>query len=277
MDNKGDLTTMKEICTDLKNQYQSFDDLVAPLDQGVWATKTLFYDWTVFDQVAHVAFFDHESVLALEDPDQFLKRSKGIMKVFQSGKSIREHTNTLLGIEDPGKLLEFWRQIRHRLVSCLSKMSLKDRIIWYGPDMSARSFATARLMETWAHSQDVFDLVRQKRVNDRELFHIAHLGVTTFFWSYKIRKLTPPDAGPRVELEGPSGEQWDWGEPDAENRVTGSAEDFCLVVTQRRNVMDTGLECQGENAKQWITIAQAFAGIPQSAPAPGERTVDYKR
>lgn len=268
---------MKEICSDLKNQYKAFEDLVTPLEQASWDRATLFYDWTVFDQVAHVAFFDHESVLAIEDPDRFIERSKGIMAVIMSGKSLRKYTNDLLGIEEPENLLEFWRQVRHRLISYLENMSVKDRIIWYGPDMSARSFATARLMETWAHSQDVFDLLQQKRVNGRELFHIAHLGMTTFSWSFKIKNLTPPHAEPRVELEGPSGEQWDWGEPDATDRVTGSAEDFCLVVTQRRNVKDTGLKCLGEHAKQWMAIAQAFAGIPQSAPDPGVRKVDYKR
>ncbi len=268
---------MKDICADLSAQYQAFDDLVAPLDRRGWTRKTMFYDWTVFDQVAHITFFDHESVLATEAPDQFLERSKGIMAILKSGKSMRAYTNDLLGIEEPEHLLEFWRQIRHRLLSLLEKNELKDRIIWYGPDMSARSFATARLMETWAHSQDVFDLMGQKRVNGRELYHIAHLGVTTFSWSFKIKKLTPPDTGPRVELEGPSGERWDWGEPDAKDRVTGSVQDFCQVITQRRNVKDTGLKCFGEHAKKWMTIAQAFAGVAQSAPDPGVRKIDYKR
>lgn len=268
---------MKEICTDLRNQYQAFDDLVASLDQGVWDTKTLFYDWTAFDQVAHVAFFDHESVLALEDPGQFLERSQEIISVLMSGKSLREYTNALLRIEEPEQLLEFWRDIRNRMLTLLEKKALKDRIIWYGPDMSARSFATARLMETWAHSQDIFDLVRKKRVNGRELFHIAHLGVTTFSWSFKINNLTPPDIEPRVKLEGPSGERWEWGEADAKDRVTGSAKDFCLVVTQRRHVRDTDLECLGRHAKQWMSIAQAFAGVPQSPPDPGVREVNYKR
>lgn len=266
---------MNDICTGLRNQYQAFDDLLVSLEPAAWTRKTLFYNWTVFDQVAHIAFFDHESVLAIENPDRFRERSKGVMGVLKSGKSMREHTNTLLGIEEPEKLIEFWRDIRQRLVSCLEKMSKTDRIIWYGPDMSTRSFVTARLMETWAHAQDVFDLLQQKRVNGLELLHIAHLGVTTFPWSYKIKGLTPPDTRPRVVLDGPSGELWDWGETDAENRIKGSAEDFCLVVTQRRNVMDTDLECFGEHAQKWMAIAQAFAGVPQCAPDPGVRKTDF--
>ena len=56
-----------------------------------------------------------------------------------------------------------------------------------------------------------------------------------------------------------------WGPSDAANTVRGPAEDFCLVVTQRRNVKDTGLAVTGPVATEWMTVAQAYAG----APGPG--------
>ena len=43
------------------------------------------------------------------------------------------------------------------MVAAFARHDPRDRIPWYGPDMSARSGATARLMETWAHAQDVAD------------------------------------------------------------------------------------------------------------------------
>ena len=265
---------MKQICLDLKAQYQEFDYLVSRLDMEEWRKKTPFFEWTIFDEVSHVAFFDHEALLAIENPDLFKERAKGVMRVILSGGSWRAYMNPLLGPEEPSELMSLWRDVRKRLLLRLGKMSPKDRLIWYGPDMSARSFATARLMETWAHSQDVFDTLNIKRKNDARLHHIAHIGVSTFGWSFNLREINLPDIKPRVELMGQGGERWEWGEADSLEKVWGSAEDFCLVVTQRRNVADTGLKWHGKNVEKWLTIAQAFAGVAQSPPGQGERAID---
>ena len=256
---------MKQVCSDLDKQYQEFDDLVAGLDEKQWRRETPFFHWTIFDEVAHIAFFDHEALLAIEDRVRFKERSRGVMDVILSGGSWPAYQRLNISMacnhcDDP--------------VHRLSQMSPKDRLPWYGPDMSARSFATARLMETWAHAQDVFDTLRVRRTNGAGLRHVAHIGVTTFGWSFILRRLKVPDITPRIELTGPAGERWEWGEPHAGERVWGSAEDFCLVVAQRRNLADTGLKWQGENVEKWLTIAQAFAGVPQNPPGPGTRVLD---
>jgi len=56
----------------------------------------------------------------------------------------------------------------------------------------------------------------------------------------------------------------------AADRVTGTALDFCLVVTQRRHPADTGLVASGPAAEGWIAIAQAFAGPPGPGRTPGQ-------
>jgi hypothetical protein len=43
------------------------------------------------------------------------------------------------------------------------------------------------------------------------------------------------------------------------------------VVTQTRNIADTGLKVTGPNATAWMEIAQCFAGRPEMPPAPGTR------
>ncbi len=265
---------MKQICTDLNRQYQEFDDLVAGLKEPQWYRKTPFFEWTIFDEVAHIAFFDHEALLAMSDRSKFRERARGVMEVILSDSNWPAYTNPLLGPETPGELLLLWRDIRDRLIARLSQLTPKDRLPWYGPDMSARSFATARLMETWAHSQDVYDTLGLRRVNCAGLRHVAHIGVSALAWSFTVKNLPAPDIQPRVELTGPDGEKWDWGASDAPEKVWGSAEEFCLVVTQRRNVADTGLQWQGEHVAQWLKIAQAFAGISQHHPLPGIRVID---
>lgn len=268
---------MEKICSRLELEYQRFDDLVSRLDHRLWHQETPFFGWTLFDQVAHLVFFDHEALLAMEDLTEFKKRARGIMAVIVSDRSLRAYTNSLLGCWEPNVLLQFWRDIRSRLIGLLRMKSPGDRISWYGPDMGARSFATARLMETWAHSQDVFDTLGVKRVNCKGLYPIAHLGVATFGWSFKVRNLEVPLIRPRVELKGEPTNIWKWGPRDAKERVWGSGEDFCLVVTQRRNVADTGLKWEGKNVEKWLTMAQAFAGGPQDPPAPGVRVVAWEK
>jgi uncharacterized protein (TIGR03084 family) len=130
-------------------------------------------------------------------------------------------------------------------------------------------------METWAHGQDVWDLLRRRRPPSLRLRHIAHLGVTTFAWCFVNRGLALPGPVPRVELRGPDGELWSWGEPGQAGLVSGVAEDFCLVVTQRRHVADTGLQIQGDAAARWLVLAQCFAGPPADGPAPGVRLVRF--
>lgn len=264
---------MDNICQDLNAQYLEFDALVCDLSKKNWFAVTPFFGWTIFDQVAHLAFFDRQALLAIETPGVFKDSAKSILQLLSSEGGWPPKTNPLLGTEHPDDLISLWRKTRRGLLNRLERLAPKDRIAWYGPDMSARSFATARLMEAWAHSQDVFDTLRIKRKNTARLRHVAHIGVTTFAWSFAIRNLSPPKDRPRVELMGPSGECWVWGEADAEETVTGSAEEFCLVVTQRRNIADTRLQCQGDHVKQWLTFAQAFAGTVQNPPAPGERVI----
>jgi uncharacterized protein (TIGR03084 family) len=170
----------------------------------------------------------------------------------------------------PGaELLAAWRTDRARLLEVARVVDPSARVPWYGPAMAARSFITARLMETWAHGQDVADALGVQRVPTSRLRHVAHIGVRARPFSYMIRSMALPAESVYVALEGPEGDRWEWGEPAA-NRVTGAALDFCLVVTQRRHVTDTRLVVEGPAALEWIEIAQAFAGAPGTGRRPGQ-------
>lgn len=155
------------------------------------------------------------------------------------------------------------------MISAFEKLDPKDRLPWYGPSMSAKSFATARLMETWAHGQDVADTLAVRRTPSDRLKHIAHLGIVTFGWSFATNGLDVPALPVRVELDAPSGDVWSWGPDGADNVVRGTAEEFCLVIVRRRHVDDTNLDIRGEVAFQWMSVAQAFAGPPEKCPEPG--------
>ena len=147
----------------------------------------------------------------------------------------------------------------------------KARLKWAGPDMSARSSITARLMETWAHGQEVYDHLGVERADHDRIKNIAHLGVSTFGWTYQVRRMELPPAAPFVRLTAPSGAVWTWGEASAANSVAGSATEFCQVVTQVRNVADTKLVVRGPVATQWMGMAQCVAGAAERQAAPGSR------
>jgi len=134
--------------------------------------------------------------------------------------------------------------------------------------MGSKSFLTARLMEVWAHGQDVVDTIGAERHATDRLRHIAQLGYITRKWTYLNRGSDAPAGDVRVELLSPSGSAWSWGDAD-DASVAGDALDFCLVVTQRRNISDTSLVVSGDRAADWMAKAQAFAGPPTDGPTKG--------
>jgi len=144
------------------------------------------------------------------------------------------------------------------------------RVPWFGPPMSVASSVTARLMETWAHGQDIADTIGATREPTSRLRHVAHIGVAALPYSYAAHGLPLPDEPVRVELAAPSGELWTWGPETARDRITGPALDFCLLVTRRRHRADTAVVAAGPVADQWLSIAQSFAGPPGAGRLPGQ-------
>ena len=137
--------------------------------------------------------------------------------------------------------------------------------------MGVRMFTTARQMETWAHGQEIYDVMGKDRVFHDRLKNIAVIGVKTFGWTFTNRKLPVPADVPYVRVTGPSGEVWEWNDPASSTSVEGDAVEFCQVVAQTRNIADTKLVVKGETAQRWMAIAQCFAGPPNDPPAKGTR------
>lgn len=256
---------MNSLCNDLREEHKILDNIVSSLAEKEWDKATPFGDWTIRDEISHLAYFDGTGRLAATDPAAFARHLEEIIKNPNFGAD-----HILKGRSMPSAaLLAQWRSDREAMLNVLEKLDAKQRLPWYGPPMSARSFVTARLMETWAHGQDVADALKIERPATDRLRHIAHLGVTTFGWSYVNRKMTPPQVAVRVELTSPRGEKWEWGPEDAKEIIRGNALDFCLIVTQRRHVEDTDLITIGNIAHEWMRLAQAFAGPPEMGPEPG--------
>ncbi len=255
---------MAPLCADLAAEHAALDALVADLAEAQWSTPTPAAGWSVRDQISHLWFFDQRAVMAMEDPAAF---ADDIHYVLANGGTEASIAPGRAMSGEP--LLAAWRADRERLLGVAGSIDPAARVPWYGPPMAARSFITARLMETWAHGQDVADALGVQRAPTGRLRHVAHIGVRARPFSYLVNGKRLPDAPVYVELTAPDGTTWQWGDPCAD-RVTGTALDFCLVVTQRRHVADTGLRAEGDAAQEWIGIAQAFAGEAGGGRAPGQ-------
>jgi uncharacterized protein (TIGR03084 family) len=249
------------LLADLEAEERDLDGLVAPLGESEWDAPTPAEGWTVRDQIAHLAATESWALCSLTDSDLF--RARFAELVADPDRRARQMETGLLGFLPPASgVLEWWREQRAATKAALGDRQPSDRVPWFGPDMSAVSFTTARLMETWAHGQDVADALDVQRGPTARLRHVAEIGVRTRGFVYASRGMTVPDATVRVELTAPDGGIWTWGSDVADDRVRGSALDWCLVVTQRRNPSDTALVVEGDAAREWVGMAQAFAGPP---------------
>lgn len=259
---------------DFRAESQALHDLLASRDDVDWSRPTQFKGWT-FDQVLrHLHFWNIAADLSLSDEAAF----DAMVANFRAGPGRGEpmtavEARVLDGLSGR-ELRDAWQARFSAMTDRFLDADPKQRLKWVGPTMSARSSITARLMETWAHGQEIHDALGVVRRNEDRIRSICVLGINTFAWTFANRKLDVPSPVPQVRLTAPSGEIWSWNEDNAGNAddvVEGPAEDFCQVVTQVRALADVNLEVRGPIARRWMAFAQCFAGPPVDPPAPGTR------
>jgi uncharacterized protein (TIGR03084 family) len=239
--------------------------LIESLDVAGWATPTPAPGWRIQEQIAHLAYFDEQAALAARDPDGFRRELEAALA---DPEGITERIASRSRGMEPAAVLDWFLAARAEMVATFLALDPSTRVPWYGPPMSLGSSLTARIMETWAHGQDVADALGAEHAVTPALRHVAYLGFRTFGFSFVNRGLDAPDVAVAVDLVAPDGSTWSFGDAGAVDRVRGPALDFALVVTQRRNLADTDLVVEGPVAGEWMGIAQAFAGPPGEGRAP---------
>ncbi|MBO9522671.1 MAG: TIGR03084 family protein [Nocardioidaceae bacterium] len=255
---------LEQVLADLTAEGDQLESLVAPLDEPGWRKPTPAEGWDIATTVVHLAWTDECAIAAgtdkeawdalvlqaIGDPDGFVDA-----EAFAGAKA------------SAAEILARWRGSRTALPAMLRAVPEGQKLPWFGPPMSPASMATARFMETWAHTLDVADALGVTLAPTDRIKHVAHLGVRTRNFAFGVHGLEPPAEEFRVELTASSGELWTWGPEDAAQSVRGPAYDFCLRVTQRRHRDDLDLVAVGDDANEWLDIAQAFAG-PSGAGRP---------
>jgi uncharacterized protein (TIGR03084 family) len=255
------------VLTDLAAESAVLDDLVAPLPEAGWRRETPAPGWTIAHQIGHLAWTDEVAILAATDADAFTAALQEAAAEF--GSYVDRVAGERAAAPAAG-ILSSWRAGRRRLAEALAAVPAGTKLPWFGPPMSPMSMASARLMETWAHCQDVADTLGARHPVGDRIRHVAHIGVRARDYAFFVHGEQPPAGEFRVELVGPSGDVWAWGPDDARQRVGGPALDFCLLVTQRRHRDDLALVVAGVDADHWLDIAQAFAGPSGDGRKPGQ-------
>jgi uncharacterized protein (TIGR03084 family) len=261
------VTVLEDLLRDLAAESEDLETHVLGLTAADWHSATPAPGWSIAHQIAHLAWTDDAALLAATDPEGFQAL---LHEAVASGGTLIDAAAERGAALDPDLLLRRWRAGRLALADALAAVEPGRKLPWFGPPMSAASMATARIMETWAHGQDVADALGVRRTPTARLRHIAWIGVRTRDFAFISHGLATPGAEFRVELTAPDGELWEWGPADAAQRITGSALDFCLLVTQRRHRADLDVRATGAEAEQWLDVAQAFAGPSGGGRAPGQ-------
>jgi uncharacterized protein (TIGR03084 family) len=254
---------LTQVLDDLAAEGDRLEQLLGGLDDDGWRTPTPAPGWDVATQVAHLAWTDEVALKAATDKEAWDAVVLGAIADPEGYVDAQAYEVA----RDPD-LLDRWRRARADLRAALVAMPQGQKMPWFGPPMSATSMATARLMETWAHSLDVHEALGAGVEDTDRIRHVAHLGVRTRNFAFSVHGLEPPAEEFRVDLVAPSGDVWSWGPEDATQTLTGSAGDFCRLVTQRVHRADTDLVASGADVDRWLDIAQAFAGQPGVGRAP---------
>lgn len=255
----------QQLLDDLVAEQQYLDGQLLDVPDDVWERDTPCRGWMVRDVISHLAEVDDNAAAiasgAATQMEGGGRSEDGLRSALQDSS---RHMTRL-------QLVDWWRAARQRLQDALRPLDARTRLPWAGPPMSARSFATARLMECWSHGLDALDGAGVEPIHSDRMQHIAHLGFITRGFAYQTRGLEPNNEPLRVQLELPSGAVWTRGEDDAPNVIQGSAPDFCRIVTQRIHYKDTAVRYTPGAAEEFLQVAQAFAGPPgEGRPQQGD-------
>jgi uncharacterized protein (TIGR03084 family) len=261
------VTDTTGVIADLTTEAAEVDALVAGLSEAEWDTPTPAPGWPVRHQIAHLAFIFRIAGLSASQPQAFAELTKTGAAGFEAAVNgaLEEF------IHDPAEvLLNRWRGERDTAIKAIAAVPGDQLVPWLVNPLPPYVLACAGMMELFGHGQDIADALGVRPERTDRIKHLVGFAVRVRDFGYQARNLTPPAEEFRFELTAPSGALWAFGPEDATERVTGSAEDFCLLVTRRRHRYDTDVRAKGTLADQWLDIAQAYRGPAGQGRKPGQ-------
>ena len=183
---------MQSLAEDFRAEVDALAGLIEGFEPGDYDRQGDFKQWTANEILRHLHFWNRAAWMQIEDEAGLDAVLEKIMT--QIGpEGMRPIEKAELDGLSGRALFETWRDFAIEIADVFAAVDPKQRLKWAGPDMSARSSLTARQMEHWAHGQALFDLFGADRPESDRLRNIAHLGVSTFGWSFMVRGKPVPE------------------------------------------------------------------------------------
>jgi uncharacterized protein (TIGR03084 family) len=243
------------------------DRLVAGLDESQWTLPTPAPGWTVAHQIAHLTATFGLAGLAASDPDGFIALASTLSDDFDA--NVRGAMAPYLAAPPPVLLTRF-REVRAAAERALAAVPPEATVPWLVRPLPAPVLASAGMMELFGHGQDIADALGVQLARTDRIGFLVGFAVRVWDFGYLARGLQVPDVEFRFEITAPSGVLWEFGPADAEQRISGPAEDFCQLVTRRRHRADLAVTASGPDAVHWLEIAQAYRGPAGEGRSPGQ-------
>ncbi len=254
---------MREILSDLVAEQQSLDQFLQRVHEREWKLPTPAKGWTIHDTVSHLAAAETFSAIAITSGPEFdVAGTVGDVQAWIDAGVAEGRKKRYQAV------IEWWRNGRADVVDALSRMEGTDRVPWLYSTMSAKTFATMRLMETWAHGLDIKAAMNGRIVLDEDeedpdadtprLRHVAWLAHRLLPYAFEQAGETYPAEGIRVQLMGPRYTSYVFGPEHTDNTIKGTATDFCRVAVHRVDVSDTGLKAIGDGAETALRLLRAY-------------------
>lgn len=251
-------STIVQLISDWKQESSNLLAVLAELSEAQWDLDTPALGWTIRDQVAHLDWTEQMLLLAISDQQQFDLTRQTLM---DSGEGFVDRAAHQAALQAPAALKRSWMDTQVALSRSFANLEEGQRVHWFGPSMSVSTALSARIMELFAHGQDIRDALGIAPVGSIRLRHIAHLAITARDFAFTTNALPVPARQFRIELEY-GDQRWTWGPEESTERVVGQALDFALLATRRRHRVDCAVQAHGEQASRWLEIIQSYAGSP---------------
>lgn len=255
---------------DLVEEGKEIDALVADLDEDAWARPTPAVGWTVAHQIAHLTMVFNMAEKSAADPEGFERFIANLSGSFDA--AVEGGLRPYLA-QGSKKLFATWQAQHAATERALLALPPGQIVPWLVRPLPASVLGAAGMMELFAHGQDIADALNITRERTDRIRHVTEFTALTWDFGYQSRELPVPGKGFRFEVTAPSGDTWEFGPADAEQRITGPAVDLCLLATRRRHRDDLALSASGPDADRWIDIAQAYRGSPGPGRKPGQFAV----
>ena len=248
------LALVREILSDLVAEQQQLDQFLQKVKVRNWNALTPDEEWDIRDTISHLAHFEEYAYNALDEDGTMLD-------------DLDDHETfddfTEVGVERgremrPQDVIEWWRLGRAKVVDALSRAEARDRVPWFFGDMSARSFATLRLAETWAHGLDIYDAVGEEPEDTERLRHIIIITQKILPWAFEQSGYEYP-VEVRIEGIGPMYAKYASGPDDSGQLIRGPAGEICRVALQRLHPDDAeNLIVKGEIAEVALQVMRTY-------------------